>query len=62
MKDGFFIVKGNGMGSSTVEHESYELAEGEAMRLAEKHPGTEFHVLGAMGAYYAEKPIAKRII
>jgi len=62
MREGFWIVKGKGMGSSTVEHEKFELAADEAMRLAEKHPGTEFHILGTMGAYHAEKPIAKRII
>jgi len=55
-----WIVKGEGMGSSTVEHDDLRTAGEEAKRLAEKNPGHKYFVMESVEAWYAEKPVAER--
>lgn len=45
----FWMVYGGGQSVPTVQHSSPELAREEAERLAAKHPGICFYVLGTIG-------------
>ncbi len=49
----FFMVYGYGQNPPTVIHDNFMLAEREAKRLADLHPGIRFYVLATVGA--AEK-------
>ena len=43
-------------GPSNVKYEIIEAAEGEAQRLARKHPGEMFFVVEAVSAFVTEEP------
>lgn len=45
--------------AATVFYRSYDLASSEARRLAEKHRGQEFLVIGPSSAVFSAKPIPK---
>lgn len=49
----FFMVYGLGQGAPNVIHDNFMMAEREAKRLADCHPGIRFYVLATVGA--AEK-------
>lgn len=50
-----------GEGKPTVRHETYAIAEAEAMRLARVHPGQEFIVLAAMAVAKKTDVVVDRI-
>ena len=59
----FWVVwNGQGRGPPTVKHKKKIDADGEAMRLAQLHPGTTFYVLRAIRAYVAEIEIKEKCI
>lgn len=52
----FFLVWRADGSPPLVPHKTYREAEDEAMRLASKHPGLEFHVLQSVATAQVVKP------
>lgn len=57
----FWMVYGEGKSAPTVKHATVRLAEEEAKRLAAKHPGVKFHVLGNIGCYSEAPPVRQPV-
>jgi len=55
MKPYYYVARVGGS-PPTVKHDTLELARGEAMRLAAKHPGESFEILQCMGVARCSEP------
>jgi hypothetical protein len=49
-EDKFWMVYGNGKSAPAMKHHTFELAKGEAERLARTNPGVEFFVMMPVSA------------
>ena len=56
-RETFFMVYGEGQGAPSVRHDTFETAEREAKRLADRVPGVRFFVLSAVGYAKRVEPV-----
>lgn len=53
----FWLVWKEGGGVPTYQHPNSQSAENEAARLAQKHPGSRFHILKSESACQMRQPV-----
>lgn len=53
----FFMVLGDGSGSTHIRHDTLDKARTEAERLARLNPGTKFYVLASLGHAVRNDPV-----
>ncbi|HEY4356020.1 MAG TPA: hypothetical protein VGN16_09760 [Acidobacteriaceae bacterium] len=53
----FWMVLADNSTTTMIRHSTFDKAKAEASRLATKHPGIRFYVLGSQGHCVREEPV-----